>query len=437
MAKTGKVTLTDRKVQSLKAAPKGERYQVMDALVPGFGVRVTDGGVKTYIMQARYPGSSNPARRELGRTDVLDLKDARSKAGDWHKLIKQGLDPALVEQRKREEAVKAQANTFAAIFEDYKVRKLETMRSGQRIIARFNTHFIPKLGSMPITEITDIVVLSKIVHPRMKTKGMARQLLNDLRTFFFWMVDQRVYGMKASELAPIRVAALLGKVRKRNRTLGDTELRALWIAANRMPYPVGPLYRMLMQNPLRLREASKTSRSEWDMRSKCWMIPGERMKGKLDHAVPITKEMADIYAYMPNRGDYLFSYDGGEKPMEAGNGTAKKLIDAEMLKALREIAVENGEDPEMVQMKPWTNHDIRRTIRSRLSGLKGVPHEAKEALLAHVKGGVEAVYDVHEPMKYFDEKREALEAWAAALRGIVEPLPSNVVRIRGGRGGSR
>ncbi len=73
MAKT---TLTDRKVQSLKAAPKGKRYQVMDTLVPGFGVRVTDKAVKTYIFQARFPGSVNPARREIDKATVGEPRTA-------------------------------------------------------------------------------------------------------------------------------------------------------------------------------------------------------------------------------------------------------------------------------------------------------------------------------------------------------------------------
>ena len=34
-------TLTDRIIKSIKPAPEGTRKQVMDALVPGFGVRVT------------------------------------------------------------------------------------------------------------------------------------------------------------------------------------------------------------------------------------------------------------------------------------------------------------------------------------------------------------------------------------------------------------
>lgn len=68
-------------------------------------------------------------------------------------------------------------------------------------------------------------------------------------------------------------------------------------------------------------------------------------------------------------------------------------------------------------------------MRTRLARLK-IPEQAREALLAHVRPGIKRVYNVFE---YFDEKREALEAWAAALRGIVEPLPGNVVSLAAGR----
>jgi hypothetical protein len=50
-----------------------------------------------------------------------------------------------------------------------------------------------------------------------------------------------------------------------------------------------------------------------------------------------------------------------------------------------------------------------------------------EALIAHVKPGMTGVYDVY---KHFNEKHEALELWAAKLRDIVEPPPSNVIKLR-------
>jgi hypothetical protein len=74
-------------------------------------------------------------------------------------------------------------------------------------------------------------------------------------------------------------------------------------------------------------------------------------------------------------------------------------------------------------MPAWTNHDIRRTVRSNLSRLK-VSEEAREAVMAHVRPGIKGTYDLHD---YLDEKREALDLWAARLRSIVEPPPTDVV----------
>src|SRR3954453_22804714 len=105
-------TLTDRKVQSIKAAPKGKRSQTMDSLVPGFGVRVTDTGAKTYIFQARFPGSANQARREIAKVEPDNLSEAPDKARAWAALVEKGVDPAQVEQKAREGQVLLRAHTF-------------------------------------------------------------------------------------------------------------------------------------------------------------------------------------------------------------------------------------------------------------------------------------------------------------------------------------
>ena len=53
---------------------------------------------------------------------------------------------------------------------------------------------------------------------------------------------------------------------------------------------------------------------------------------------------------------------------------------------------------------PWTNHDIRRTVRSGLSRLK-ISEEAREAVLADVRPGNKGgTYDHHD---YLDEAGEA------------------------------
>jgi hypothetical protein len=47
-----------------------------------------------------------------------------------------------------------------------------------------------------------------------------------------------------------------------------------------------------------------------------------------------------------------------------------------------------------------------------------------EAVLAHARPGIKGTYDLYD---YLDEKREALELWAARLREIAQPKLTNVI----------
>ena len=95
-----------------------------------------------------------------------------------------------------------------------------------------------------------------------------------------------------------------------------------------------------------------------------------------------------------------------------------------MLLTLQEMARERGDNPDKVKLPPWINHDLRRTVRSRLSELR-VDADVAEAVLAHKKPGIRGVYDRYE---FLDEKRHALELWATRLRSITQPQ-SNVVEL--------
>jgi len=67
------------------------------------------------------------------------------------------------------------------------------------------------------------------------------------------------------------------------------------------------------------------------------------------------------------------------------------------------------------EMKPFVLHDLRRTVRTRLSDLK-VRDEVAEMIIGHGRKGMQRIYDQH---RYVDEMREALAAWNARLREIV------------------
>jgi hypothetical protein len=149
------------------------------------------------------------------------------------------------------------------------------------------------------------------------------------------------------------------------------------------------------------------------------------------HCVPLTVDMLRILESLPqfvSGGDYLFSHNAGRAPARM-SGEIKADLDRRMLQVLRDEAQRRGDDHATVE--PWRNHDLRRNVRSGLSRLR-IPQEIAEAVLAHVRPGINKNYDIHD---YYDEKRDALMQWGARLRSIVEPAPvtsnANVVALRG------
>jgi len=447
-----KKTLTDRLIKSLKPAAAGERPIIWDAVVPGFGIRNTDRGHLTFVLGARFPGKEHFAPRQLGEPGALTLEQARVRARAWLDLIAKGGDPKTEEERLRQSEVSRQENSFAAVAEEWFKDKLTTERKGKEVERDIRKQFMPALGKRPVTDISDVDVLTIIKAKKRTAPAQARNLLGHVKRLFTWAIDQRVYGLKTSPCDSLRPTNIIGKKRARGRVLNEEELFALWRAAKRTPYPAGSVYRLLMLTALRLNEAADASWPEFDpavvrmMRQRrdddpldwmklelgqlLWTIPAERMKGENDdaraHMVPLTPDMLRILEALPRfkKGDYLFSTTFGKSPAWIGD-KIKKRIDERMLRTLRALARRRGDDPTKIELRHWVNHDIRRTVRSNLSRLK-VTEEAREAVMAHARPGIKGVYDVYD---YLDEKREALELWAGRLLSIVEPRPaeSNVV----------
>jgi integrase len=415
--------ITDRLLKSLK--PRGERYDVMDATVPGLGVRVSDNR-KTFILFTRYPGSGNPTRRTLGEYGVMSLEEAREKAREWRKLIKKGIDPSDVEERRLKTSFAAVADEFVAYIRRQKLRTADVMEHNLR-------RLIERWGARPITEISADDI-RRVLHAAVE-RGSKYQAFHDfalIRRLFNWAIGTGKYGIEANPCRHLSTRDLIGERLARDRVLTDDELRALWRATERLGYPCGPLYRLLALTGLRLGEATGAHWSEFDLERREWTIPAERMKkvkgGAKPFVVPLTDAVIGVLTSLPrfDGGDYLFSYSG-QRPLKPNQfSDVKERLDKIVLEELRQLAIKRSNDPKRVTLPGFVNHDIRRTVRTHLSALR-IGEEVREAVLAHVRPGVKGVYDKYQ---YLDEKRFALDAWAVRLRSIVEPPPANVVELR-------
>jgi integrase len=446
----GRKNLTDRTIKALKPAPASTTQDWWDLGFPGFGVRVSDTGRRTFVLAARYAGSPNPTRRRLGLYGPLTLEHARDKARAWLKLIEKGIDPEDDEKRRRAAEQRKRKNTFAAVAEDFIAEKLPHERRGAEAERDLRGIFIPAWGGRPITEITELDVLGIIKSKVKSTPVRARNLLSLLKRFFAWAIEQRHYDLQLSPCGRLKANRIIGEKVTRQRELAEGEIFAFWRAVERMPYPHGPVYKLLLLTGLRLNEVADARWSEFDQavvtsirRRKAgelldwskleqkhlrWTIPAARMKGMNNkaksHAVPLNPDMLECLPDLQN-GDCVFSTSGGAKPVWM-SGKVKQRLDDRMLLTLRARARLNGDDPHRVELDHWTNHDLRRVVRSNLSRLR-IQDNVAEAVLAHTPAGIQKTYNVD---NLFEQKAEALAAWAARLRSIVEPPPANVINLK-------
>ncbi len=152
--------LTDRAVKAAKAGPK---LQVLwDASTPGFGLRVTIGGTKSFFLRyrrgkkqkwvaiGRYD-AARPAQPGEGGSPVWKVESARQEALRLKGRIAEGADPA------KERAEDRNALTVEEFFKDYdkrhiKIRKKPSSAAEDR--RNFKNHINPAIGHILIKDLT-------------------------------------------------------------------------------------------------------------------------------------------------------------------------------------------------------------------------------------------------------------------------------------------
>jgi hypothetical protein len=206
-----KRSLTDRTLKSLKPTEAGTTADIWDTGFPGFGVRVSDTGRRTFILAARYPGSKNPTRRALGVYDAMSLEGAREKARAWLKLIAGGIDPESAEEAARQAELHKQANTFQAVCEEFFVRHLSKTRQGHSAEVVIRRELIARWADRPITEISrrDVLAVVDGIVDR-NARYSAHLTLGYARRIFNWAIARGVYGLESSPCDRMRPKEIIG-----------------------------------------------------------------------------------------------------------------------------------------------------------------------------------------------------------------------------------
>jgi integrase len=409
---------SDRFLKSLKPAAAGKRDTFWDAIIPSFGVRVTDKGRISYFVQRRPRGTFRPLRIVIGPYPALSLFTARERARQLVSELAAGNDPRQLVLMQKAAEENARAHKFGQVAEDFITRYVSKKRTSAAIAQLIKSKLVSRWGDRPITQITrrDVIQMIEEITDA-GSPSSAHQTLVYARRLFNWAIARDVYGVERSPCDRVSAKELIGSLKPRQRLLSDAEVRLVWKATEGLPEVTYPYYQFIRLLPgARRSELAEATWSEIDLESGVWTIGGDRMKNGSPHAVALPGMAMEIIRSLPRfSGPYLFSTTFGERPIQAFSKMKSHLDKC--------IARLSPETP----IAEWRLHDLRRTVRTNLASL-GISPIVAELVIGHRQRGIAAVYDLH---RYEREKRAALSKWAERILTISRrPAIDRVVALR-------
>jgi integrase len=359
---SNRIAFTDLTLKSLPLPAKGQA-RFWDTSLPGFGVRVSQGGTKTFILLD--PRAKDRTQETIGRYPVISLADAR------HEAKRRLAEFTLGKHRPKSERWDTALAQYLA--EKEKKRRASTLRWQRSSFKHFN------FGTAKLADIGPSDIQKRL--DRLTDRPAAeRAAFVALRTFFTWALQKHYL-----EHHPMRRMKAPEVGKSRERVLSDEELGRIWRACPEDNF--GRLVKVLILTGVRRGEAAELSPNMLgDGRI---TLPGELAKNKRTHVLPLSPHVREL--------------------VEAGTswgGFTKSKAELE-----RASGIEN-----------WCLHDIRRSVATGLASL-GTPVVVTEKILNHASGSLRGVAGVYNRFDYMPEMREALAKWEARVWTLTKKTP--------------
>ena len=329
----------------------------------------------------------------LGGFPLVSLKEAREKAFANRKLAREGGDP--LSEKRRVESTPTFADATRQVWKQLRPG-WRSPQHAQLWLSSLERYAVPRIGKMPISEVTSadvIEILAPIWHDMPPT---ARKLRQRIRAVMEWAVAM---GLRPDNPCD-RIGPVLGTqggVVRHMRALPHGQVSAA-IETVRMSNarPVVKLaFEFLVLTATRSGEVRGALWTEIDRGEGAWIIPARRTKAAREHRVPLCRRALEILekARALGRGSPLVF------PGLRRNPIATTAL-SELLRELKIAAVPHG---------------FRSSFRDWAAEDTDHPREVVEAALAHVvQNKVEAAY---RRTDLFDRRRRLMDDWAAYLAG--------------------
>jgi integrase len=398
--------LTARKVLTLKEPG----YHADGA---GLWLQVTQAGGKSWIFTYSLRGRSR--EMGLGSASRVTLAEAREERDKCNKLLRDHRDP--IEERKRQRAEAALASAATITFKEAAAAYCAAHRAGLRNsksaaqwVVTLATYAEPVIGNLSVRDI-NTGHIHRILEPMWSTKpDTASRLRGRIEAVLGWASVKGYRGAENAARWRNNLDKLLPRPSKVRRVehfaaLPYAELPTLMERLRGQQGPIARALEFTILTASRLGEALNATAQEVDHAAKVWTVPSARMKGGLEHRVPLCKRALELAGMVSDGHLFPSRYRPG-----------KPVSDMMLRKLLRDLGYNvTIHGTARATFKTWAMERTRfdnHTIESALAHIAG-------SKLEQVRGDV------------LEKRRQLMDAWAkfcatppAKSAGRVVPLRS-------------
>lgn len=388
------------------AKPRAKPYKLADE--KGLFLLVQPSGGMLWRFKYRADGrdaAGNPKRVEkklgLGTYPDVGLKDARDLRDDARAMLAKGVDPADHKRRIKQAAKVGAANTFVAVAESY-IAKNERDGLAETTVRkrRWLLSILRKaIGHRPIAEIEPFAILDAVrPFEAAKNEEKAQRALNFVGQVYRFAVANQL--ATSDPTRDLRGALANPKPRHHPAILEPKKVGELLRAIEGYEGNMVTLFGLRLSALLFVRpgELRKAEWAEIDFDAAVWRIRAERMKGRVEHVVPLSRQAVALLRELEGlTGDGRFVFPSIRTP-------ARPMSENTVNGALRRLGFTSDE---------MTAHGFRAMASTLLNELGRWSPDAIERALAHKdKDIVRAAY--HRGT-HWSERVEMAQWWSDHL----------------------
>lgn len=385
----------------------------------GLEARVRATGTISFIYRG-YLSDGTRLKMTLGKYPELGLKEARATAEQIRFQIEQGHDPR--KKRKAEQLRNLKEPTISEVYdqwyEHYAVKNKKRHREHRRT---YEIYIKPKFGDFLIKDMTRHIWVTYLIGLAAKVPEITSRIVGDLKQMYDYAIDIGIMD-GPSVLAGVNRRTIGVSKKQRTRVLDDDDLRLFYRVLHDKNWNIKnrTIMELLIFYGCRAGEIRNTERSWLDFDKMTWTVPPEHhktgAKTKRPLVRPILPEMVHLWEqaieFSPS-DRYVFTAmqsktAKGDRLMSPG---AIQDLPYKMINHARDNYVDEAGEP--INWEKWTNHDLRRTARSRWSAWGD--WATCEKMLGHKLPGEADVYDRHD---YLAEMTPIYRKWWNKLKQL-------------------